>query len=186
MTTDSNSLYYIRARYYNPNIKIGDISSSQRLNCYAYCEGNTVSLVDPFGLSPNGTQDQGKTSRYEKWHNFFGAAGIFWDGFDLINGALYAAEGDYINASVSFACGISAVGNIVAGVAKASKAVKAIKTAEKIAGACRTVRKIGNTAAAAKAYYNAKKFNFYHPEVIKQNSKLFNNAWFEFWGIERN
>ncbi len=38
---------------------------------------------------------------------------------------------------------------------------------------------------AAKANYNAKEFNFYHPEVIKQNSKLFNNAWFEFWGIER-
>lgn len=38
----------------------------------------------------------------------------------------------------------------------------------------------------AKTCYNAKEFNFYHPEVIKQNSKLFNNAWFEFWGIERN
>ena len=39
---------------------------------------------------------------------------------------------------------------------------------------------------AAKAYYNATEFNLYHPEVVKANPKLFNNAWFEFWGIERN
>lgn len=43
-----------------------------------------------------------------------------------------------------------------------------------------------NAHEAAKAYYNATEFNFYHPEVIKQNPKLFNNLWFEFWGIERN
>lgn len=43
-----------------------------------------------------------------------------------------------------------------------------------------------NAHEAAKVYYDATEFNFYHPEVIKQNPKLFNNAWFEFWGIERN
>lgn len=39
---------------------------------------------------------------------------------------------------------------------------------------------------AAKVYYNAVEFNFYHPEVIKQNSELFSKVWFEFWGIERD
>lgn len=39
---------------------------------------------------------------------------------------------------------------------------------------------------AAKVYYNATEFNFYHPEVIKQNQALFSNVWFEFWGIERD
>lgn len=43
-----------------------------------------------------------------------------------------------------------------------------------------------NAHEAAKVYYNATEFNFYHPEVIKQNPKLFNNAWFGFWGMERN
>ncbi len=133
------------------DIKAGDIGNSQSLNRYAYCEGNPVSMVDPFGLCGENANDQGKTSKYEKWHNFLGVAGMFWDGFDLINGALYAAEGDYVNAAISFACGIPAVGNIVAGVAKTSKAVKAIKTAEKIADGCRTVGKIGNTAAGMKA-----------------------------------
>ncbi len=162
VATDENGLYYMRARYYNPDIKrfinqdikTGDIGNSQSLNRYAYCEGNPVNMVDPFGLCGENTNDQGQKSKYEKWHNLLGAAGIFWDGFDLINGALYAAEGDYVNAAISFACGIPAVGNIVAGVAKASKAVKAIKAAEKIASACRTVGKIGNTAAAVKACYD--------------------------------
>ena len=162
MATDSNGLYYMRARYYNPDIKrfinqdikVGDIGSSQSLNRYAYCEGNPVSMVDPFGLCGEDANDQGEKSKYEKWHNFLGTAGIFWDGFDLINGALYAAEGDYVNAAISFACGVPAVGNIVAGVAKMSKAVKAMKTASKIADMCKAVGKAGNTAAGMKAVYD--------------------------------
>ncbi len=90
MVTDENGLYYMRARYYNPDIKrfinqdikAGDIGSSQSLNRYAYCEGNPVSLVDPFGLSPETTQDQGEKSKYEFWHNILGAAGIVWDGLN--------------------------------------------------------------------------------------------------------
>ena len=162
VATDSNGLYYMRARYYNPDIKrfinqdikVGDIGSSQSLNRYAYCEGNPVSMVDPFGLCGEDANDQGEKSKYEKWHNFLGTAGIFWDGFDLINGALYAAEGDYVNAAISFACGIPAVGNIVAGVAKTSKVAKAMKTANKIADMCKSVGKAGNTAAGMKAAYD--------------------------------
>ena len=37
---------------------------------------------------------------------------------------------------------------------------------------------------AAKAYYNAKEFNFYHPEVIVRYKNQFNAAWLRFWGIE--
>ena len=57
---DSNGLYYMRARYYNVDIKRfinqdvieGSITNSPSLNKYAYCQGNPVSLLDPFGLSP--------------------------------------------------------------------------------------------------------------------------------------
>ena len=60
--TDSNGLYYMRARYYNPEIKrfinqdvlLGSISSGQSLNRYAYVNGNPVSYIDPFGLSRDG------------------------------------------------------------------------------------------------------------------------------------
>ena len=57
--TDDNGLYYMRARYYNPEIKrfvnqdvkVGGISQGQSLNRYAYANGNPVSYLDPFGLS---------------------------------------------------------------------------------------------------------------------------------------
>lgn len=39
---------------------------------------------------------------------------------------------------------------------------------------------------AAKSFYNAKEFNFYHPDVIKQFPTEFNSSWFDFWGLERN
>lgn len=38
---------------------------------------------------------------------------------------------------------------------------------------------------AAKAYYNAVEFNFYHPDVIKQYSREFSTPWFSFWGMEK-
>lgn len=59
VVTDSNGLYYMRARYYNVDIKRfinqdvveGSITNSPSLNKYAYCQGNPVSMLDPFGLS---------------------------------------------------------------------------------------------------------------------------------------
>lgn len=57
--TESNGLYYMRSRYYSPELKRfinadilkGAISSSETLNEYAYANGNPVSMVDPFGTS---------------------------------------------------------------------------------------------------------------------------------------
>lgn len=58
--TDHNKLYYMRARYYNPEIKRfinqdviqGSIDNGQSLNRYAYVNGKPISDIDPFGLSP--------------------------------------------------------------------------------------------------------------------------------------
>ncbi len=74
--TDQNGLYYMRARYYDQDIKrfinrdvvSGDISNSQSLNRYCYVQGNPVSLTDPFGLCPDGNSG---LIGYEKsllWH----------------------------------------------------------------------------------------------------------------------
>ena len=58
--TDSNGLYHMRARYYNPEIKrfvnqdilLGNIDDGQSLNRYAYVNGCPVFLVDPNGELP--------------------------------------------------------------------------------------------------------------------------------------
>ncbi len=67
--TDENGLYYMRARYYHPEIKrfinadivAGKISNAITLNRFAYADGNPVSNIDPFGLSA----ERGEIDRIE-------------------------------------------------------------------------------------------------------------------------
>ncbi len=76
VSTDANGLYYMRQRYYNPEIKrfinqdilTGSLSNSQSLNRYCYVQGNPVSYTDPFGLSPL----NGLFSNSNFAHTFFG------------------------------------------------------------------------------------------------------------------
>jgi RHS repeat-associated protein len=63
--TDSNGLYYMRARFYSPEMRrfvnqdvlLGNIKEGQTLNRYAYVTGRPVSFVDPFGLSKCALKD---------------------------------------------------------------------------------------------------------------------------------
>ena len=58
--TGADGLYYMRARYYNPQIKRfinrdiidGSITDSQSLNKYSYVQGNPVSLIDHLEPQP--------------------------------------------------------------------------------------------------------------------------------------
>ncbi len=56
--TDSNGLYYMRARFYSAEMKrfvnmdvlLGKVEEGQTLNRFAFVTGRPVNLVDPFGL----------------------------------------------------------------------------------------------------------------------------------------
>lgn len=90
--TDSNGLYYMRARYYNPDIRRfinrdvvqGSIDNGLSLNRYAYVNGNPVSYVDPFGLC--GDSDN-------PWADPFSWQSII-NGQSIIDGFITANSGD--------------------------------------------------------------------------------------------
>lgn len=143
VTTDSNGLYYMRARYYNPDIKrfinqdikVGDISNGQGLNRYAYCEGNPISMVDPFGLCGEQAQDVSDGNRVSKAvHAILDVVGFVVDGADILNAVIYAIENKPTEAVLCGMAVIPAVGSYIAAVSKAGKAFKATKTTTRLLG----------------------------------------------------
>ncbi|MCY9681536.1 RHS repeat-associated core domain-containing protein, partial [Paenibacillus larvae] len=115
VVTDDNGLYYMRARYYNPDIKrfikrdvlTGSISVGQTLNRYAYVNGNPVSYVDPFGLSRDSD-----TSPYAHAANFvldfIPFVGSIKGAFEAFTG-VDVITGETLSASDRWAAGIGSV-----------------------------------------------------------------------------
>jgi RHS repeat-associated protein len=129
--SDENGLYYLRARYYNPDIKrfinldvlLGSIDEGQSLNRYAYVNGNPISYVDPFGTC---------VESGEAGHMAFDVGGMVPVGgmaFDAINAIWYAAEGDWTNFGWSGLASIPGVGYFSQGVKYGIKAVSRLDNA---------------------------------------------------------
>lgn len=138
VSTDSNGLYYMRQRYYSPQLKrflnqdivTGDPKESQSLNRYCYVQGNPVSLTDPFGLSP--------LENPEKWLPFIhtildvigcipGPVGM---AANLINGILYfLVDHDPLMGGLSMLAVVTAgASKLAVGVGKAAKTAQIIES----------------------------------------------------------
>ena len=131
--TGADGLYYMRARYYNPQIKRfinrdiidGSITDSQSLNKYSYVQGNPISLVDPFGLC---AQDYFSRAG----HELLDWLGFIFDPADVINFLWYTAEGNTAMAAATAVAIIPAAGSFIAKGTK--QAIKAGKKAAQKAG----------------------------------------------------
>jgi len=161
VTTDADGLYYMRARYYNPDIKRfinrdileGSPANTQSLNRYSYVQGNPVSQTDPFGLSPEGG-DNGDSSGLG--HTILDVLGIFWDGADVINAVWYAMEGNYMMAAVSAASALPILGCGIASAAKLTmkNAARASKVADCVVSVSKLMsHTVAGTVAAIDTYY---------------------------------
>ena len=131
--TGADGLYYMRARYYNPQIKRfinrdiidGSITDSQSLNKYSYVQGNPVNLIDPFGLCA-----QDYFSRVG--HELLDWLGFIFDPADVINFLWYTAEGNAAMAAATAVAIVPAAGSFIAKGTK--QAIKAGKKAAQKAG----------------------------------------------------
>ena len=156
VATDLNGLYYMRARYYNVDIKrfinqdvlTGSITDSPTLNRYSYVNGNPVSLSDPFGLSPS-----------LDWRKF-GHTALdllgFWPGigfvFDAINAVWYWAEGNYFAALESAFSALPGAGDAFGALSKGSKACKIMTGFHKAGSGGKLLLNLYSLGSTAKKY----------------------------------
>ena len=142
VTTDENGLYYMRARYYNTDIRrfinqdiiTGSIGNSQSLNRYAYVQGNPVSYTDPFGLSPlNAMADTVGHAVLD----LIGSIPVFGAPANILNCYWYYKEKNYEMAVMSGIAILPGVGQFIGAGLKAFKYTRAaqyIITTTKFAG----------------------------------------------------
>ena len=142
VTTDDNGFYYMRQRYYSPELKRfvnqdvvkGNLDNSQSLNRYSYVQGNPVSYTDPFGLSPL----NGLFTGTGFWHGVLGLVGCVPGPVgavaNFIDGAIYLAEGDYFGAPLCFVNGLTMGATAAASsLLKAGKLCKVADVAVRVA-----------------------------------------------------
>ena len=137
--TDRDGLYYMRARYYDQDIKrfinrdvlSGDIGNSQSLNRFCYVQGNPVSLTDPFGLCPDSNVAFKKLcigAYHLDWnalgHTTLDILGIFLPPADVVNFIWYAKEGNVkmaVASAIAVFCDATAGSKLLLGSSKFGK-----------------------------------------------------------------
>ncbi|WP_372405122.1 polymorphic toxin-type HINT domain-containing protein [Streptomyces luteireticuli] len=144
-TMDSSTgLTHLGAREYDPNSgrfisvdPVADLSDPQQLHAYAYGRNNPLGFPDPsgklFGISWDDVTDFVEDYGHETL-DVIGMVPVVGEWADGVNGLWYLGEGDYLNASLSFASAVPIAGY-------AATAAKGAKYVEEGADAAKAVEK---------------------------------------------
>jgi RHS repeat-associated protein len=171
-------LYYYGARYYDPLIgrfisadtAAPDPYNPQSRNKYSYCFNNPLKYVDPSGNWPKflddavswvadkvevvteavGTFVTENIDTIQTGLDIAGMIPVVGEAFDAVNGAIYAARGDYLNAGLSFASCIPVAGTVVGAVAIGVKGV--IKGADALSTVVKTTKKVSSFVKLENGY----------------------------------
>ena len=133
----------MRTRYYNPEVKrfinqdtiLGSITNSQSLKRNANDQGNSISLIDPFGMSPSA----GNNAIGHTLLDFTGLIPGIGFVFDVANSVWYVAEGNYTMAALAAFSAIPGLGDAVSAGKLATKGAKAAEL-------CNMLKKLGYAA----------------------------------------
>lgn len=132
--TDTNSLNYMRERYYNPDLKrfmnkdilVGELDKPTTLNRYSYVNGDPISYIDPFGLARESISGEGMLGKVQLGLELAGLVpglGVFPD---LLNATIYLGTGNYKEAMWSGIGAIPLVGDSTSAIRLSNKVVNGI------------------------------------------------------------
>jgi RHS repeat-associated protein len=135
--TDDNGLYYMRARYYSPDMKrfvnedvvLGGVLNGQSLNRFAYVNGNPISSIDPLGREAESAGDSGWGSTaldiLQGGLDIGGLFPVLGEPLDGINAGIYWLRGDNVSAGLSVAGMVPIAGWGATGAKVGRKVIKA-------------------------------------------------------------
>lgn len=170
---ETDSCYYIRARYYDAGTGrflskdplFGDKFEPQTLNRYLYALNNPFSKYDATGLT---TADDEGLSNLDKFQLALDVAGlvpVYGEIFDGINALIYLARGDKLNASLSAVAIIPVVGSLGTAAKIAGKTTEVAGTATKLAKSTKAVEQY-TLRAAEDGFYPVMKRGFSEPQEM--------------------
>ncbi|MDQ0908716.1 RHS repeat-associated protein [Streptomyces canus] len=152
-TADATGLIHLGAREYDPAAgrfvsadPALNFDDPQHLNAYAYGRNNPLAFPDPTGLY------WGESWLSPIGHGALDVAGLvpgLGEPADLLNGVWYTAEGNYIDAGLSYASAIPIAGygaSVAKGARYVNKAVDAVDTATDATKAADKVKDAKNVA----------------------------------------
>ncbi len=167
LSPTTTSLYDFAAREYSPGLGaftsldsvLGSAQNPWQLNRFLYAAANPATLIDPDGHASGLGGPAAMTTLRQAWqpsdisaHYLLGLIGMFPGigiPFNAVDAALYAAEGDYVDAALSAVAAVPIAGPL-AKLGRVGKTVEeAVKATEEVVTVGRDTDKVLSTAARA-------------------------------------